>query len=192
MVGERIRALRTEKGLSMKDMAGMLGITISAWNKYEKNEAEPKIENLIIISDVFDVSLDFLLGRTNIRDIKKIEAEHLSCELIQSFEKMHFANTHDMESFLYHVIETINCPREERVGKKEFEALVNAIKSILILFDHLIKHRTISEHSLQLYQSSMLDCIAAINSLFNIIVHDSFYECSSNHALNLPNPSLNK
>lgn len=53
MLGERIKMLRNEKGLTMKQMAETFNLSISAWNKYEKNEAEPNISNLIKMADYF-------------------------------------------------------------------------------------------------------------------------------------------
>ena len=70
MFGERLRMLRTEKGFTMQQMAEMLGITIGSWAKYERNEAEPSFDKLVKIADIFNVSVDFLLGRTNVRNDK--------------------------------------------------------------------------------------------------------------------------
>ena len=44
-------------------MAEMLGITQPSYIRYEKGYAEPTQENLVKIADIFDVSVDFLLGR---------------------------------------------------------------------------------------------------------------------------------
>ena len=58
-----IKAIRETKNLTQKDCADLLGITIRAWQTYEQGVSEPKQELLFKIADMFDVSLDYLLGR---------------------------------------------------------------------------------------------------------------------------------
>lgn len=58
-----IKAIRESKNLTQKDCADLLGITIRAWQTYEQGVSEPKQELLFKIADMFDVSLDYLLGR---------------------------------------------------------------------------------------------------------------------------------
>lgn len=58
-----LKKLRKEHGLSQKALADMLGITQQAVYKYESSSVEPDIQTLIYIADVFDVSVDYLIGR---------------------------------------------------------------------------------------------------------------------------------
>ena len=62
--GERLRFLRKELDYSLRKMADELGISFSALGKYERNEHQPDFETLEKIADYFDVSIDWLLGRT--------------------------------------------------------------------------------------------------------------------------------
>lgn len=64
---QRLRQLREEKGLLQKDVAKILGITPSAYGYYEQGKREPSMEVLKKLSDFFNVSIDYLLGRTDIR-----------------------------------------------------------------------------------------------------------------------------
>ena len=59
---ERLRELRTEKGLSMKQLAREIKTTDAAISNWENNINEPKITYLKAISIYFDVSTDYLLG----------------------------------------------------------------------------------------------------------------------------------
>lgn len=63
-IGERIKYLREAKGLTQKDVATKLGLESAAVSKYELNLREPNIEALKKLSEIFDVSTDFLLGLT--------------------------------------------------------------------------------------------------------------------------------
>ena len=53
-------------GYTQRDMAKLLNITQPSYIRYENGTSEPSQENLIKIADLFDVSLDYLLGRTNL------------------------------------------------------------------------------------------------------------------------------
>ena len=63
-IGERIKYLREAKGLTQKDVATKLGLESAAVSKYELNLREPNIEVLKKLSEIFEVSTDFLLGLT--------------------------------------------------------------------------------------------------------------------------------
>lgn len=63
-IGERIKYLREIKALTQKDIANKLGLESAAVSKYELNLREPNIEALKKLSEIFEVSTDFLLGLT--------------------------------------------------------------------------------------------------------------------------------
>ena len=60
---ENLRQLREKQGLKQKELAEELGISLRAYQYYERNEREPQLSTLIRIADYFDVSLDELVGR---------------------------------------------------------------------------------------------------------------------------------
>ena len=80
---ERLQELREDRGISRKDLAAKLNITVSALGMYEQGRREPNMEMLIKLADYFDVSLDFLVGRSfNKEETSKIiEALHLKKEI---------------------------------------------------------------------------------------------------------------
>lgn len=59
----RLRELRTEKNLLQKDLAEKLGVDRTTYSKYESGASEPNYETLLKLADIFDVSIDYLLGR---------------------------------------------------------------------------------------------------------------------------------
>lgn len=62
--GERIKYLREKNGLTQKDIATKLGVEPAAISKYELDMREPNIEAIRKLSRIFNVSIDYLLGRT--------------------------------------------------------------------------------------------------------------------------------
>lgn len=58
-----IKNVRESKNMTQKECAEKLGITLRAWQTYEQGVSEPKQEILCRIADMFNVSLDYLLGR---------------------------------------------------------------------------------------------------------------------------------
>jgi transcriptional regulator with XRE-family HTH domain len=64
---KNLKRLRTERNLSQMDLALDLGLPQSTYQQYEAGIHEAGYDTLIQIADYFDVSIDFLLGRTNIR-----------------------------------------------------------------------------------------------------------------------------
>lgn len=62
---ERLRELRTEKGLSMKELAKAIKATDAAVSNWENDINEPKISYLKSIALFFGVTTDYLLGLEN-------------------------------------------------------------------------------------------------------------------------------
>ena len=63
--GERLKLLRKRKNLSQHDMAKFLDITDNGYQKYELNKSTPHFNTLILLADFFNVSLDYLVGRSD-------------------------------------------------------------------------------------------------------------------------------
>jgi len=63
--GHRIAELRDQRGLTQEELSISLGISRAALSHYEKNRREPDFETLTKMADLFGVSLDYLIGRTN-------------------------------------------------------------------------------------------------------------------------------
>ena len=64
-LSERLRALRKEKGYTQLQVAVYCDITEKAYQNYELMTREPKMEILIRIAELYGVSLDYLVGRTD-------------------------------------------------------------------------------------------------------------------------------
>ena len=60
----RLKELRKKKGISQLRLATELNTTQNTVSRYETGEREPGIDELIKIADYFNVSVDYLIGRT--------------------------------------------------------------------------------------------------------------------------------
>lgn len=65
MYGERIRELRKIMKMTQKQLAEKLGIRQNDVSSYELEQHEPSIATILKLCEMFDVSADFLLGRTD-------------------------------------------------------------------------------------------------------------------------------
>lgn len=59
---ERLRYYREKAGYSQKDLAAAVGVTFAAYNKYETNDAQPKIDVLIKLAHALDTDVNTLVG----------------------------------------------------------------------------------------------------------------------------------
>lgn len=62
---EKLKELRAEKCYSQKMVADILGITQSAYSNYESGKREPDNNTLSALAEVFNVTVDYLLGRSS-------------------------------------------------------------------------------------------------------------------------------
>lgn len=63
----RLKELRIARGATHRDMGELLGITPRAYQYYESGSRYPDFKGLIALADYFDVSIDYLVGRTDNR-----------------------------------------------------------------------------------------------------------------------------
>lgn len=63
---KNIYELRKLNRFTQREVAQCLGISQPSYIRYENGSAEPTLENLVKIADLYDVSVDFLLGRKEI------------------------------------------------------------------------------------------------------------------------------
>lgn len=70
-VNDRIKNLREELGIDQKELAKRIGIDKGVMNRIELGSRPARDEELSKIADVFGVSVDYLLGRTDIRNYEE-------------------------------------------------------------------------------------------------------------------------
>ena len=77
MIGERIKELRTKKGITQRELADYLNLTPKMISFYEREERFPPHDIIIKLSEYFNVSTDYLLGQFNMKKLLQMTIEKL-------------------------------------------------------------------------------------------------------------------
>lgn len=68
---KRIRDLREDRDLNQTQVAKMLGMSQTGYSKYETGENDIPTEILIKLGDFYDISVDYILNRTDKKELNK-------------------------------------------------------------------------------------------------------------------------
>ena len=95
MFAVRLKELRPGKKISQKALADMLGLAQSSVNQYEHKESEPDITTLKRMADIFDCSVDYIIGHTNCRsNIDKLLRYEITPAELELLDKYREATPH--------------------------------------------------------------------------------------------------
>lgn len=86
MYGNRLKELRIERGWTMEEVGKMVGIKKSSYASYETKYRQPPLEKLKCFSQIYGVSVDYILGLTKERNME----ESFQIRLKEEFEKRGF------------------------------------------------------------------------------------------------------
>lgn len=82
MLDKKLRMLRNEKHLTQVELAKILNIGNKTISDYERGISSPDIDTINLLADFFNVSTDYLLGLSDIRNPKKaIEPKNIQFAL---------------------------------------------------------------------------------------------------------------
>ena len=85
-VGEKIQKLRKDRGISQDHLATELNVTRQAISKWETGDSIPDIDNLVKLSTMFNVSLDYLLK--NQEQTEHNTAESVTVEVLDDIDDL--------------------------------------------------------------------------------------------------------
>lgn len=87
----RLKELRMSKNLRQEQVANLIGVNKSAISTYENDIRQPSFEILVRLANLYRVSTDYLLGRTDNRavDLSGLTEREalLICDLVESMSK---------------------------------------------------------------------------------------------------------
>lgn len=85
---KHLKELRSEANWTQQEVADRLGISRANYSHVENNRNEPDNELLVKIADLYEVSTDYLLGKTNTKDKTGVikEAEITDDQVVMTFE----------------------------------------------------------------------------------------------------------
>lgn len=112
--GERLQELRKQKKITRDELAKALKLSYSAIAKYETNVRKPDQDTLKKIADFFDVTVDYLLGRSNHRKLTKKDEKDI--EKIIEETKQKIENTEGLML------------DGEILGPEDIDSIINAMR----------------------------------------------------------------
>ena len=68
---ERVTTLRKEFRYKQREMAEICGISLTSYQAYEYKRSYPDVPGLVRLADFFNVSLDYLMGRSDVREVQR-------------------------------------------------------------------------------------------------------------------------
>lgn len=103
MFSYRLKQLREDLGITQDELAKMLNLTQSTIAYYENGRKMPTLENAIVITKLFNTSLDYLVGISNCRTIESIkenQATYCSNILLDDINNLSPDSLKDLEDFI--------------------------------------------------------------------------------------------
>lgn len=97
--GDRLRQTREAKGMSQQDLADRAGIQASAVSHFELGRRLPSFDNIRRLADALNVTSDFLLGRTDVREVAGPEA----AALFREYRELSTADQQALSKFAEHL-----------------------------------------------------------------------------------------
>lgn len=105
---EKLKMLREKHGYTQQRLADSLHVTKNSISHYERNISMPDLDILCAIADIFDVSLDYLLGRSDFNLPnhllkKKIGKSSSAGKLLKTIIRLVSSHSSDLVKMLYYI-----------------------------------------------------------------------------------------
>lgn len=83
-IADRILSLRKSKGMSQEELADKIGVSRQTISKWESEQSTPDIDKVILLSDFFDVTTDYLLKGIEPKKEEKIQKRKIDSRIFSS------------------------------------------------------------------------------------------------------------
>jgi transcriptional regulator with XRE-family HTH domain len=131
MFGERIRLLRKEKGMTLRALSEELEIPFTTLGNYERGDRQPSFETFKALADYFEVSIDYLVGRVDARNMDEYLLQTDFELLDQLLKQTDDPNIRSLTANLFDRLYSIVTNNEYRVPVvKELELLTDILDSV--------------------------------------------------------------
>jgi len=129
ILGDRLKELREQNNLTQKRAAVIFGLTNFQLSRYEKGQSNPDPDLIAKFADYYEVSSDYLLGRSNKPDqdkqndldsiseinrlLEKYEIDEMSFFDIEKWKSMSPEQIRELESYFQYLVQ-----KSREIGKK--------------------------------------------------------------------------
>ncbi len=96
----RLKSLRKEKNINQEVLANLLGIEIAGISKLETGRVPLKDEYIIKLAKYFDVSTDYLLGKSDIKNPEKIQLDELDIAFASGIKGLNKENQETLKNIM--------------------------------------------------------------------------------------------
>lgn len=117
MLGDRLKELRLNNGLKQSDLLKKFNLSSARYSQYENDKRVPDYELLIKFADFYNVSIDYLLGRTNVIKPENIDENDLLSK-INTADSETKASVEQFLNYLLYEKERKNKEKEDNNIKK--------------------------------------------------------------------------
>ncbi|MGF7496658.1 helix-turn-helix domain-containing protein [Lactococcus lactis] len=146
-LSERLKELRTEKKLTQKQIALKLNVAYQVYQRWEKGERQPKKESIENLANVFNVSVGYLLGETNIKSGSEIDEIMEKLKVPRQQRTIQFAKKQLIEQteedkivHLYNSLIPYEVEEEQALSAGRGEVYTDEVGKEVVYWDKDIKH----------------------------------------------------
>lgn len=75
----KLKELRKQQNLTQVQVSQYLNTTHQTYNNYENGKYEPSIDMLIKLADLYNTSIDFIVGRNRVNDVGYLNSTQIEC-----------------------------------------------------------------------------------------------------------------
>ena len=119
MLENRLRELRIKAGLKQEDLIKRFNLSSGRYSQYETGKRKPDYDLLIELADFYNVSLDYLLGRTNAPSpLVKDKTPSYQEEVLRDIEDITPEMASEVRQFINYLKHKEEAATEASMGKK--------------------------------------------------------------------------
>ena len=135
MIGNILKQLRTDKGLTIAKAAEIFDVASRTYSSYELEEREPNLSLLQKFADYYNVSTDYLLGRTDVKAVNTLaedepteeEIKELEDQISEAYEKMSIETRRACVQVLMQIVGSVFWEDTEDEAEEETEDKAKAL-----------------------------------------------------------------
>lgn len=135
MIGNILKQLRTDKGLTIAKAAEIFDVASRTYSSYELEEREPNLSLLQKFADYYNVSTDYLLGRTDVKAVNTLaedepteeEIKELEAQISEAYEKMSIETRRACVQVLMQIVGSVFWEDTEDEAEEEAEDKAEAL-----------------------------------------------------------------